>query len=111
MKSSKSRIDHRSADPAATLLRHTPTPKLVETAHSVLYKIFFTDRLPRENARGAWKGFQQETGVGVLHCEEGNGKHHNPSGLAQSSEGECQPTCRVIATHASDCSRRCSLKV
>ena len=46
---------------AATLLRHAPAPKLVETAHNVLCKIFFTDRLPREKSHGAGKKFCQET--------------------------------------------------
>ena len=69
VKSSKSRMDHRGVGPAATLLRHAPTPMLVETAHSVLYKILFTGRLPRKKTCGAEKRFWQETD----HCTEQSG--------------------------------------
>ena len=84
MKSFKSRIDHRSVGPAATLLRYAPAALLAET-HSILYKIFFTERLPREKTRGAWKGFWKrmtiaQIRVGMLHCEEGSGTYHEPDG-------------------------------
>ena len=61
MKSSNSALRTEKCGPEATLLRHATTPKLVETAHCVLFKIFFTDRLPRENTHGVVKKFWQGT--------------------------------------------------
>ena len=38
------------------------TPKLVEAAYSVLYKVFSTDRLSKEKTHGVRETFWQETG-------------------------------------------------
>ena len=85
--------------PAATLLRHTPTPKLVETVHSFLYKIFFTNTLPREKTRGPGKEFWQETmaqsRVAMLHCEMEYVKNRHPSGLIQRRSGPHHDDCRA----------------
>ena len=51
LKSSKIHIDHRSVGPAATLLRHVPTPKLVESAQRSAQSLLHGQAAQGEDAR------------------------------------------------------------